>query len=169
MPILQTERLTLCHLTVNDAPFIFELLNDPDFLNFIGDRGIRTPNDAKNYIQTGPINSYEQHGFGLYLVRLKEGKTPTGLCGLLKRETLDDVDIGYAFLPEFRGKGYAFESAAAILKYGRTVLHLDRIVAITSPDNLASIKVLEKLGLQFEKNMDSTTSLFSSTSVRKKN
>lgn len=161
MIILQTEHLTLCHLAVNDAPFIFELLNDPDFLHFIGDRGVRTPDDAKNYIQTGPVASYTKNGFGLYLVKLKEGGEPTGICGLLKRDTLDNVDIGYAFLPEFRGKGYAFESAAAVLKYAKATLGLERIVAITSPDNIASIKVLEKLGMQFEKKIDSTTSLFS--------
>lgn len=151
MNILETDRLILCKLTLDDAPFILELLNDPAFLRFIGDRGVRTLDDARNYIANGPMDSYEKHGFGLYLTKLKDSDTPIGICGLLKRDFLEDADIGFAFLPEFTGKGYGFESAAAVMEYGKTVLGLKRIVAITAPDNVASIKLLEKLGLRFEK------------------
>ena len=149
--ILETERLTLCRLTIADAAFILELLNDSAFLRFIGDRGVRNLEDARGYIINGPMDSYKQHGFGLYLAQLKDGSLPAGICGLLKRESLEDVDVGFAFLPQFRGKGYAYESAAAVLAYGRSALGMDRIVAVTAPDNHASINVLEKLGMHFEK------------------
>lgn len=150
MIILETERLRLRRITSDDAEFILELLNQPSFLRYIGDKGVRNIEDALRYIQTGPQASYGQFGFGLYLVELKESGIPIGMCGLLKRETLPDVDIGFAFLPDYWFKGYAFEAAAAILKYGREVLGLARIVAITSLDNEASIKLLEKIGLSFE-------------------
>ncbi|MCB1677031.1 MAG: GNAT family N-acetyltransferase [Halioglobus sp.] len=148
---LQTTRLTICHLTPGDAPFILDLLNQPSFRQFIGDRGVRTLEDARNYIQKGPISSYERFGFGLFLVKLTEGDIPAGICGLLKRDTLPDVDIGFAFLPQFWSQGYAYESAAAVLAHGKNTLGLKRIVAITQPDNAASIKLLEKLGLRFER------------------
>ena len=151
MDILETERLVLAHLTAEDAPFIFELLNTPAWLQFIGDRGIKTPEDASRYIMRGPVNSYQKNGFGLYLVRLKDTRHPAGLCGLIKRESLDDVDIGFAFLPAYNGKGYAFEAAAATLHYGFSTLGLKRIVAITNEDNSRSIHLLEKLGLRFER------------------
>jgi len=151
MKILETDRLVLRRLAVEDAEFIFDLLNQPSFLQFIGDKGVRTIDDARNYILTGPIASYARFGFGLYLTELKPTQTPIGICGLLKRETLDDVDVGFAFLPQYWRHGYAFESASAVLAYGRDVLGLDRIVAITSPNNEASIKVLNKLGLKFER------------------
>lgn len=150
MIVLETDRVVLRHLTLNDAPFIVELLNDPSFLRFIGDRGVRNEQDARKYLLQGPIKSYGTFGFGLYLCFLKEWGDPIGMCGLLKRDTLDDVDIGFAFLPAHWGKGYATETAAATLDHGRTRLGLKRIVAITSPDNAASIKVLQKIGLNFE-------------------
>jgi RimJ/RimL family protein N-acetyltransferase len=150
-PVLETERLSLRRLTVDDAEFMLDLLNQPSFLHFIGDRGVRSVEDAREYVRTGPMASYERFGFGMYLTALKEGGTPIGVCGLVKRDTLDDVDIGYAFLPDFWSKGYAFESAAAVLEQARTVLGLRRIVAIVSPDNQGSIRVLEKLGLRFER------------------
>jgi RimJ/RimL family protein N-acetyltransferase len=112
---------------------------------------VRNNEDAIRYIQTGPIASYERFGFGLYLVELKETGVPIGMCGLLKRDTLPDVDIGFAFLPGYWSRGYAVESAAAVMNYGRETLRLRRIVAITSPDNDASIKLLEKIGLRFER------------------
>jgi ribosomal-protein-alanine N-acetyltransferase len=149
--VLETERLVLRHLTLNDAPFILELLNDPSFLRYIGDRGVRNVQDARQYLIKGPIASYQKSGFGLYLVFLLESGDPIGICGLLKRDTLDDVDVGFAFLPPHWGKGYARESASAVLAHARATLGLKRIVAITSPDNAASIKVLEKLGLKFER------------------
>jgi len=151
MRILETDRLALRWLAIEDAEFIFDLLNQPSFLQFIGDKGVRTIDDARNYILTGPIASYERFGFGLYLTELKPTQAPIGICGLLKRETLDDVDVGFAFLPQYWRQGYAFESASAVMAYGKDVLGLDRIVAITSPDNEASIKVLNKLGLEFER------------------
>src|SRR3989442_7723918 len=150
MIILETDRLVLRRLTVEDAEFIFDLLNQPSFLQFIGDKGVRTIDDARIYILTGRMASYERFGSGLYLTELKQAQAPIEICGLLKRETLDDVDVGFAFLPQYWRQGYAFESALAVMAYGREVLGLDRIVAITSPDNEASIKVLGKLGLKFE-------------------
>ena len=151
MKVLETDRLTLRRLSVKDAGFILDLLNQPSFLRYIGDKGVRTLDDARNYVLHGPMASYERFGFGLYLVEVKETRDPIGICGLLKRETLEDVDIGFAFLPQFWRRGYAFESAAAVLAHGRDVLRLDRIVAITSPDNDASIRVLNKIGLKFER------------------
>lgn len=150
MIVLETERLVLRRLTLNDAPFILQLLNEPSFLRFIGDRGVKDLQSARQYLLKGPIASYEKFGFGLFLVFLKESGDPIGMCGLLKRDTLPDVDVGFAFLPAYWRKGYAFESASAVLGYGRRAFGLGRIVAITSPDNVASIGVLEKLGLKFE-------------------
>jgi RimJ/RimL family protein N-acetyltransferase len=151
LKILETDRLVLRQLVVEDDAFIFDLLNDPGWLRFIGDRGIRTLDDARNYILQGPVAMYARHGFGLYLTARKQDGVPMGLCGLLKRDGLADVDIGYAFLPQFRGQGYAAEAAAAVMDYGKNVLGLARIVAITAPDNERSAKVLEKLGLSFTK------------------
>lgn len=151
MKILETERLTLCRLTADDAAFILKLLNDAKFLRYIGDRGVKTLDDARRYILSGPVESYERLGFGLYLTKLKDEGTPIGICGLLKRISLTDVDVGFAFLPEFRRKGYAYESASAVLDYGKTILGLDRIVAVTSSDNHRSIKVIKKLGLTYRK------------------
>ncbi len=149
--VLTTDRLVLRHLTQDDAAFILELLNDPGWLRFIGDKGVRTLEDARNYLVKGPLAMYERHGFGLYLVELADGHVPIGMCGLIKRDTLDDVDIGYAYLPAFRAKGYAHEAAAAVLAYGNRQFGLTRIVAITSPDNVGSSRLLEKLGMNHEK------------------
>jgi len=149
--VLETGRLILRWLSVEDAEFILQLLNEPSFVRFIGDKGVRSIEDARDYILRGPVDSYERFGFGLYLTELKENGVPIGICGLLKRESLKDVDIGFAFLPQFWKKGYAFESASAVMTYGRNVVGLSRVVAITSPENDASIKVLEKLGLRFER------------------
>lgn len=163
MRVLETERLVLRHLSVDDAEFILGLVNEPSWLRFIGDRGVRTLEDARQYILTGPVASYKQFGFGLYLVELKETEAPIGICGLLKRETLDDVDVGFALLPQFWRKGYAFESAAAVIEHGRDDFGLRRIVAITSPDNHGSIRLLEKLGFHFERRLgegDSGVKLF---------
>lgn len=151
MKVLETDRLNLRRLSTEDAEFILELLNDPAFLRFIGDKGVRTLEDARNYILNGPMEMYARLGFGLYLTELKGSGIPIGICGLIKRDTLDDVDIGFAFLPQFWSKGYAYEAAAAVMAYGTDVLGLRRIVAITSPDNVTSGRLLEKLGLQFER------------------
>jgi RimJ/RimL family protein N-acetyltransferase len=151
MNVLETDRLALRKLSLDDAGFILELLNDPSFLRFIGDKNVRNLEDARQYILKGPLESYERLGFGLYLVALKTTGVPLGICGLIKRDALDDVDIGFAFLPEFRAQGYAFESAAAVRDYGLNVLELGRLLAITNPDNTGSIRVLEKIGLRFER------------------
>lgn len=151
MNVIETNRLALRRLEIADAGFILELLNQPSFLQFIGDRGVRTLDDACAYILKGPVASYERFGFGLYAVLLKESGSPIGICGLVKRETLEDADVGFALLPQFWSKGYAFESAFAVMAYGRNELGLNRIVGVTSSDNIASIHVLEKLGLKFEK------------------
>ena len=150
MNILETERLTLRQFTADDAPFILELVNEPSFIQNIGDRGVRSLADAVKYIETGPVTSYARNGFGLYLVQLKESGESIGMCGLIKRETLGDVDIGYAFLPKFWSKGYAVEAALAVKEQGRS-LGLKRLVAIVDPANQGSIRVLEKLGMKFEK------------------
>jgi RimJ/RimL family protein N-acetyltransferase len=151
MKILETERLVLCKLTTEDAAFILRLLNDAKFLQYIGDRGVKTLDDARKYILSGPVASYERFGFGLYLTKLKDDGIPIGICGLLKRVSLTDVDVGFAFLPEYRRKGYAYESASAVMDYGRTILGLNRIVAVTSPGNDRSIKIINKLGLTYRK------------------
>ncbi|MEP7129448.1 MAG: GNAT family N-acetyltransferase [Chitinophagales bacterium] len=151
MNLIVTERLILSHLALDDAPFIFELLNTPEWIQFIGDRGIKTLDDAKLYIASGPIKSYDQNGFGLFLVKLKTDDTPIGICGLIKRPSLEDVDIGFAFLSAYTGQGYATEAAAATLEYGKVNIGLKRIVAITNDDNVHSIRLLEKIGLRFER------------------
>lgn len=148
---LETERLLLRQFTAADAAFILEQVNEPSFIQNIGDRGVRTLDDARAYISNGPVASYTKNGFGLYLVALKKTGESIGMCGLIKRDTLDDVDIGYAFLPKFWGKGYAVEAALCVKAYAKDVIGLKRIVAITNPDNEGSIRVLEKIGLRFER------------------
>ena len=151
MNIIETDRLVLRKLTLDDAGFILDLLNQPSFIQFIGDRGVRTLDDARDYLSKRLINSYERFGFGLYLTLLRESGIPIGICGLVKRELLEDVDVGFAFLPQYWSKGYAFESAFAVLAYAGNTMGLKRIVGIATPDNHGSIRVLEKIGLQFEK------------------
>ena len=151
MTILETERLILRQLTTDDAEFIFELLNDPSWIQNIGDRNIRNLDDACAYIVNGPVASYAKNGFGLWLVELKETKESIGMCGLIRRETLEDVDIGYALLPRFWSQGYAIEAARAAKDYAKDVVGLKRLVAIVDPANEGSIRVLEKLGLRYEK------------------
>ena len=151
MNVIETERLILRKLTMEDAGFILDLLNQPSFIQYIGDRGVRNLEDAKRYIEAGAITSYERNGFGLYLTVLKGSEIPIGLCGLVKRDSLKDVDVGFAFLPQYWLKGYAFESASAVLAYARNTLGLKRILGIATPDNQGSIRVLEKIGLKFEK------------------
>ena len=151
MKILETDRLILRQLSTEDAAFILELVNEPSFIQNIGDRGVRTLEDARAYILRVAIASYEKNGFGLYLVELKDSGQSIGMCGLIKRDGLEDVDIGYAFLPRFWLKGYAVEAAAAVKDYARDMLGLKRLVAITDPANQGSIRVLEKIGLKYEK------------------
>ena len=151
MTVAATPRLVLRRIEPTDAGFILALLNEPSFLRFIGDREVRNIDDALGYIAKGPVESYERNGFGLYLVERREDGAPLGMCGLLKRETLDDVDIGFAFLPAYWGQGYAREAATATLAHARDELGLRRVVAITSVDNDASIGLLERLGFGFER------------------
>lgn len=152
LKVLETDRLILRRQTAEDADFVLKLMNEPSWIRFIGDRGLRTTEDARNYILNGAVAMYESLGFGLYLTELKEGNVPIGLCGLIKRDSLEDVDIGFAFLPAYWGKGYAYEAASAVLAHGKEVVGLQRIVAITNPDNESSANLLKKIGLQ-EKGM----------------
>jgi len=138
-------------MDVADAPFILKLLNEPSFLRFIGDKKVRTVQDAEQYILNGPVASYNRNGFGLCLVELKETHTPIGMCGLLKRDELPHADIGFAFIPDFWNQGFAHEAAAAVMNDARERLKLERILAITNQDNESSIKLLQKLGLKFER------------------
>jgi [ribosomal protein S5]-alanine N-acetyltransferase len=165
MTIIDTNRLVIRNITEQDFNFIFRLLNEPSWIKYIGDKGIKTEDDAKNYIQTGPLQMYKDFGFGLFLVTLKENGVPIGLCGLIKRPSLENIDLGYAFLPEYTGKGYAFEATKAVIQYGKEQLSIDKIVAITTIDNLNSEKVLLKLGFSFdslikEKNASEELKLF---------
>ncbi len=145
---LTTERLILREINDDDASFILALLNDPGFIRYIGDRAVRTVDDARAYIHNGPVASYAQNRFGLWRVAQADVDIPIGMCGLIKRPGLPDPDIGYAYLPEFRGKGYAIEAAAAVLAFARDTLKLERVLGITSMDNDRSGKVLERIGLR---------------------
>ncbi|RKP44106.1 N-acetyltransferase [Cohnella endophytica] len=148
--VVETERLILRRQTTEDAAFILELMNDPSWIQNIGDRGLRTVEDASNYIVRVALGSYERFGYGFYVAELKDGGVPIGICGLAKRDFLEDADIGYALLPAYWGKGYAYEAASAVMEYARSVLGLGRIVAFTSPGNEASAKLLTKLGMHDE-------------------
>jgi RimJ/RimL family protein N-acetyltransferase len=145
--VLETDRLTLRRFSTDDGPFMLELLNDSFFIRFVGDRGVRTVEAAREYLAQGPIDSYGRHGYGLYLVELKDGRIPIGMCGLLKRDFLSDPDIGFAFLPAFWSNGYAFEAASAVMTHARNELNLQRVVAVVSPGNERSVKLLLKLGM----------------------
>jgi ribosomal-protein-alanine N-acetyltransferase len=151
--VLETERLILRQLTADDDKFILELVNEPSWLRNIGDRGVKTPEHARAYLQKGPIEMYHRLGFGLYLVELKEKSTALGICGLIKRDTLTEVDLGFAFLSRFQAQGYGFESATGVLAYGKQTLGLTRILAVTSQDNQPSSKLLGKLGFHFEQSL----------------
>ena len=149
--VLETPRLRLRHLHAGDSAFVLALLNDPSWLRYIGDRGVRTLADGERYIEDGPVAMYAREGFGLWLVERKADGEPLGICGLIRREGLADVDLGFAFLPQFRGQRYAHEAAGATLRHATDVLGLARIVAITVADNLASCGLLERLGFRFER------------------
>ncbi len=152
--ILETERLYLREFDLNDSGFILELVNSPKWLEFIGDRNVKTIADAEEYLKNGAIKSYQENGFGFWAVELKDTATPIGMCGLVKRETLDDIDIGFAMHPEYIGAGYGFEIANATMNYAKNILKLDKIVAITDTKNKASIKLLNKIGLDFVKTLE---------------
>lgn len=157
LKVAETERLLIRRLDSSDSAFILQLVNDPSWLHYIGDKGVRTPEDAQRYVENGPAAMYERFGFGLYAVEVKDSHALAGICGLIKREALNDVDLGFAFLPKFRARGYAYEAACAVMSYGRATLGLRRIVAILSRDNERSRKLLEKLGFRFEVPVRMTT------------
>ena len=151
MAILETERLTLRELDKTcDSTFVFELLNTPKFLKFIGDRNVRSREDAADFIENKYAASYREHGYGLYAVDLKQSGMPVGICGFVRRDTLPGPDLGFAFLPEFERQGFGIESADAVMRFGRENLGFTDVYAITSPDNDASGRLLEKLGFEFQ-------------------
>ncbi len=149
--ILQSERLCLRELMLEDALFIIELTNSPAWLRFIGDRNTKTEALAKAYIERVGIKNYEKFGSGLYLVELKDAKISIGLCGIMHRQTLENPDIAFAFLPQFEGKGYAYEIASSMMNYAHKVLNINALMAIVLPENIRSIRLIEKLGMKFVK------------------
>jgi RimJ/RimL family protein N-acetyltransferase len=154
-PILETKRLTIREFSTTDAEFILTLLNTPTWQKFIGDKNVHSIVDAENYLNDGPLKSYRENGFGLWLVLQKDDNKPIGMCGLVKRDYLEDVDIGFALMPEYEGLGYGFEMASATIKHSKNILHIESVVAITDADNTTSIKLLNKLGLHFERKVNS--------------
>lgn len=155
--VIETERLILRKFTLEDAPFLLELVNTPVWLQFIGDRNVHTVEEAENYLRNGNLKSYAEHGFGFYLVVTKESNEAIGMCGLVKRDSLEDIDIGFAFMPNSIGKGYGYEAASATLDYALNVLKLGRIVAIVDPQNASSIALIKKIGLKYEKMVQIST------------
>ena len=149
--VIETQRLILRKFTVDDAAFMLKLLNTPSWLRFIGDRNVRTIEEAEQYLLNGNIRSYQEYGFGFYVVVLKETQESIGICGIVKREGLEDVDIGFAFFQQFMGKGYGYESASSVLNYTLNDLKIKRIVAIVDPQNVVSIALIKKIGMQFKK------------------
>ena len=148
---LKTQRLQLEHFSVEDSDFILRLLNEPSFIENIADKGVRDLDGARKYLRDGPMASYATNGFGLFRVSIRETGDCIGMCGLISREILDDVDIGYAFMPRYWGQGYAFEAAKAVLHYAREQLGLPRVVAVVSPGNTSSVQLLEKLGMRYSR------------------
>lgn len=151
--ILKTERLNIRHLTSDDTEFILKLLNEPSYIKNIGDKKVRTIEQAQEYLQNGPIKSYRKNGFGLNCVTLKTSNTAIGICGLIKRSEFEFIDVGYAFLSEYWFRGFAKEAMSALFDYTRKNGDYKKIKAIVNPDNIASIKLLQKLNFQFQKKM----------------
>jgi len=149
--ILETDRLIIREFNFEDSDFVIRLVNSPGWLAFIGDRNIKNTEQANQYMISGPMASYKKQGYGFYVVVLKNTQKPIGICGLIKRNTLPETDLGFAFLPEFNGQGYAYESASSIVDYAKNQLKLKNLLAIVMPENASSIKLLEKLGMQFDK------------------
>ena len=147
--IIETERLFLRETSGSDAEFIIELFNDPTFIRYVGDRGIRNKDDAISYLNEGPLQSYQDHGFGLYCVVRRDDKALIGMCGLLQREQFESPDIGYNFLPDFRGQGYALEAAAGTVEFAKKVVQGAQLLAIVNADNRPSITLLEKLDFAY--------------------
>jgi RimJ/RimL family protein N-acetyltransferase len=153
--ILETDRLIFRDFSSTDADFILTLLNTPSWQKFIGDKNVHSTEDAEHYLINGPLKSYLENGFGLWLVLLKDSNKPIGMCGLVKRDYLENVDIGFALMPEYEGLGYGFEMASATIMHSKNILKIDSVVAITDADNASSIKLLNKLGLHFERKVNS--------------
>jgi RimJ/RimL family protein N-acetyltransferase len=152
-PLLETERLQLRWMTLDDTPMMFAVWNDPAFMQFVGDRGIRTLDEAEVSMQQGPLHLYSEYGYGPFRVIGREDGADMGVCGLYRRDGLDEPDIGFALLPDYRGKGFGYEASVAVLDHARDVLKLPRVAAIVSPSNDASIALLEKLGMCYDKAM----------------
>jgi RimJ/RimL family protein N-acetyltransferase len=153
--IAETQRLILDKVTLKDASFFIEIMNSPSWLTYIGNRNIYSERDAKEHLKNGILKSYTENGFGFYKVQLKEESNKIiGICGIIKRDQLDDVDIGFAFLPNYEKKGFGYESSRAILDLCYSKFNIHRLVAITLPSNLSSIRLLEKLGMVFEKKVN---------------
>lgn len=150
MIILETERLTLRHFTLDDAPFVLDLFTQPSFIANVADRGLRSVEDAADYVRDHLFQAYGESGYGFWAVVSRATGATIGLCGVIKRETLDDVDLGYGFLPQFWGNGFAREATTATMEHARHTLNLDRVVAIVSPHNAPSIKILDLLGMRRE-------------------
>jgi len=151
LTVLETKRLHLSNLSYDDCEFIVELVNEPAFIRFIGDKKVQTRGDAHEYLRNGPIGSYEKNGFGMFIVRLASDREPIGICGLIQREQFDAPDLGFAFLRRFWAQGYAQESAAAVLDYANKSLRLKKVLAIADPCNDASVRLITKLGLSYER------------------
>ncbi|WP_299223015.1 GNAT family N-acetyltransferase [uncultured Psychroserpens sp.] len=152
MTIAETSRIRLTKISLNDAPFILKLMTSPKWLKYIGDRNVKTVEEAKTYIENNQLKSYQTHGFGYYKIELKTNDLkPIGTCGLVKRAQLEHIDVGFSLLPNYEGKGYAFEATNALLKLAKKEFNIENIIAITLPENKSSIQLLEKLGLSYEK------------------
>lgn len=151
MIIAETNRLVISKISLEDAPFFLKLVNTPNWIKYIGDRNLKTIKDAEVYLTNGILKSYKELGFGFYKLQNKFDNESIGICGLVKREQLEDVDFGFAFLPEFEGQGFGFESSMAVLKLAQEKFQLKKLLAITLPINSNSVKLLEKLGFTYEK------------------
>lgn len=154
MIIAETTRLIISELSLDDAPFFLKLVNTPNWIKYIGERNLRTVKDAEDYLTNGTLKSYKERGFGFYKLQRKQDHTTIGICGLIKRDELEDVDMGFAFLPEYEGQGFGYEASIAVLKVAKERFHLKRLVAITLPINVKSIKLLEKLGFMYQKKVN---------------
>lgn len=154
MVLIETDRLILRNFSLDDAEFILSLVNEPSWLENIGDKNVHNIHDAQNYIQNGPLKSYQENGYGLYMAELKLRSVPVGVCGLVKREFFIEPDVGFAFLPEYWGLGFASESAKAVLEYAQSELNIERVLGITNIDNRGSMRVLEKIGLRYDKTVN---------------
>jgi RimJ/RimL family protein N-acetyltransferase len=148
--VVQTERLQIRRFSLADAAFIFELVNQPSFVEFIGDKDVKTLGDAQRYLEDGALNSYREHGFGPYLVAEADGAAPVGMCGLFKRDDLQIADLGFAFLDRYCKQGYAAEASLGIMRYAYEVLGLEELAAIVDPGNQRSIMLLDRLGFTFK-------------------